>query len=150
MQFRKKLVFSMVAAICKFGIIIILPNNSWLSWCFRSVKLAVYAVHAQCMQRHASTAIRCWACGQSSPARAGVWCVFRSAFPGARPPSPPGGAGKTGGRSRDGLYAMTHSLLRLPAKHRPAQRKFNASSTRYVFRAFPIVRVNQGISYIFW
>ena len=66
------------------------------------------------------------------------------------PPSPPGGAGKTGGRSRDGLYAMTHSLLRLPAKHRPAQRKFNASSTRYVFRAFPIVRVNQGISYIFW
>lgn len=28
MQFLKKLVFSTVAAICKFGIIIILPNNS--------------------------------------------------------------------------------------------------------------------------
>lgn len=28
MQFRKKLVFSMVYAICKFGITYILPNNS--------------------------------------------------------------------------------------------------------------------------
>ena len=50
-QFRKKLVFSMVSAICKFGITYILPNNSWIFRCFRSVKLVVYSFHAQCMQR---------------------------------------------------------------------------------------------------
>lgn len=90
-SFVKKLVFSMVAAICKFGIIIILPNNSWLLWCFRSVKLVVYPVHAQCMQRHAAMPIGAWARGQSSTARASAWCVFRLTFPGVPlPPSPPG------------------------------------------------------------
>ena len=130
MQFRKKLLFSMVAAICKFGIIIILPNNSWLSWCFRSVKLAVYAVHAQCMQRHASTAIRCWACGQSSPARAGVWCVFRSAFPGARPPLPPRGCRKNGrpltGRAIRYDTQPFETSRQTSSRSTQVQRKFNA------------------------
>lgn len=67
--------------------------------------------------------------GQSSTARAGMRCVFRSAFPGV-PPSPPspGGSGKTGRLSGGSPCATTHSLLRLPAKHRPVQRKFNARS----------------------
>ena len=132
MQFRKKLVFSMVSAICKFGITYILPNNSWIFRCFRSAKLVVYAVHAQCMQCCASMAIRC---SGSRPIIHGArWCVVRVSFSVSGctpPPSPPRGTGKTGRLSGDGPCATTHSLLRLPDKHRPArrlsqvQRKFN-------------------------
>ena len=63
------------------------------------------------------------------------------------PPSPRG-AGKTGRLSGDGPCATTHSLLRLPAKHRPYRRssqvtrkllasfKFIESSSHYVFTSF--------------
>ena len=63
-------------------------------------------------------------------------------------PPPPGGAGKTGRLSGDGPCATTHSLLRLPAKHRPARcysqvtRKLLASYSQvsslshYVFTSF--------------
>ena len=76
-------------------------------------------------------------------------------------PSPPSplGAGKTGRLSGDSPCATTHSLLRLPAKHRPARcylqvtckllasyskvsslskvhRKFIESSSHYVFTSF--------------
>jgi len=127
----------MVLLFSLFGKNIILPNLQGILRCFRSAKLVVYAVHAQCMQRNAVVQLGAWARGQSSPARAGIWALFRSAFPGAPPPPlPPRGAGKTGRLSGDGPCATTHSLLRLPAKHRPdrcstqVQRKFNASSTQ--------------------
>lgn len=92
MQFRKKLVFSIVSSICKFGITYILPNNSWLLWRFRSEKLAVYAAHAQCMQYHAAVAIRCPAARAIIPgARWCVVCVSLSVSGCAPlPPSPPG------------------------------------------------------------
>lgn len=92
MQFRKKLVFSMASSICKFGITYILPNNSWFPRCFRSAKLVVYSVHAQCMQGYAAMAIRCPGRAGNHPRRAlvcGVYFVrrFRVRPP---PPSPPG------------------------------------------------------------
>lgn len=53
-------------------------------------------------------------------------------------PPPPGGSGKTGRLSGDSPCVTTHSLLRLPAKHRPTQRTGNArsvcSTTERVFR----------------
>ena len=64
------------------------------------------------------------------------------------PPPPPGGVGKTGRLSGDSPCATTHSLLRLPAKHRPARcylqvtRKLLASYSQvsslshYVFTSF--------------
>ena len=142
MQFRKKLVFSMVSSICKFGITYILPNNSWILRCFRSVKPVVYAVHAQCMQCHAAMAIRCLgSLAISHGARLCVVCVLLSVSGFTPPPLPPV-AGKTGRLSGDGPCATTHSLLRLPAKHRPARcypqvtRKLPASLSHYVFTYF--------------
>lgn len=111
-QLRKKLVLSMVLSIFKFGITYILPNNSWLLWCFRSAKLVVYAVHAQCMQRHASMAIRCPA------ARAIIhgarWCVVCVSFSVSgctpSPPSPPGVPEKRGG-SQATAHALRHTAF---------------------------------------
>lgn len=92
MQFRKKLVFSMVYAICKFGITYILPNNSWIMWRFRSVKLVVYAVHAQCMQCCSAVAIRCLA--SRAIIHGARWCVGAVLLSvsgcAPSPPSPPG------------------------------------------------------------
>lgn len=139
MQFRKKLVFSMVSSICKFGITYILPNNSWFPRCFRSAKLVVYSVHAQCMQCHASMAIRC--SGARPIIHGARWCVVCISFDvsGCAPlPPPPRGAGKAGRLSGDSPCVTTHSLLRLPAKHCPIQH-----STRYVSRVFTIVRANR-------
>ncbi len=136
MQFRKNAVFSMVTAICKFGITYILPNNSWILWCFRSVKPVFYAVHAQCMQCHASMAIR--RSGLRPIIHGARWCVGAvslSVSGCTRSPPSPRGAGKTGRLSGDGPCVTTHSLLRLPAKHRPTRRstqvrrKLDASST---------------------
>ena len=139
----------MVSAIYKFGITYILPNNSWFQRCFRSVKPVVYAVHALSMQCHAAVAIRCLAARAiSHGARWCVVCVLLSVSGCTPPPLPPGGAGKTGRLSGDGPCATTHSLLRLPAKHRPARCysqvtrkllasfKFIESSSHYVFTYF--------------
>ena len=83
------------------------------------------------------------------PRRALVYgCCFAQRFRVYPSPPPPGGGGKTGRLSGDGPCATTHSLLRLPAKHRPARcysqvtrkfqvyRKFIASSSHYVFTSF--------------
>ena len=149
MQFRKKLVFSMVLLFSLFGITYILPNNSWIQLCFRSVKLVVYAAHAHCMQCHAVVAIRCL--GSWAISHGALWCVvcvLLSVSGCTPPPLPPGGAGKTGRLSGCGPCATTHSLLRLPAKHRPARCysqvtrkllasfKFIESSSYYVFTYF--------------
>ena len=73
MQFRKKLVFSMVLRFSLFGKNIILPNLQGILRRFRSVKLVVYAVHALSMQRHAAMAIRCLASRAIS--HGARWCV---------------------------------------------------------------------------
>lgn len=123
MQFRKKLVFSMVSAICKFGITYILPNNSWFLRCFRSVMLVVYAVHAQCMQRHAVVAIRFLAARAiRHGARWYVGVVSFSVSGCAPHPPPPRGAGKTG-----------RPLSGRPIRYTP--RIFETS--RQTFAAFP-------------
>ena len=148
MQFCKKLAFSMVSAIYKFGITYILPNNSWFQRCFRSVKLVVYAVHAMSMQLHAVVAIRFLAARSIiHGARWCVVCVLLSVSGCTPPPLPPRGAGKTGRLSGDGPCATTHSLLRLPAKHRPAQR---SSQVRRKFTALRFSRISKGIPYIIW
>lgn len=121
-QFRKKLLFSMVSSICKFGITYILPNNSLILRCFRSAKLVFYSVHAQCMQRHAAMPIGAQAARAITPgARWCVVCVSFSVSGCAPSPPPPRGAGKTGRLSGDSPCVTTHSLLRLPAKHRPTR-----------------------------
>ena len=94
------------------------------------------------------------ACGQSSTARAGILVLFCSSFPGVPlPPLPPRGAGKTGRLSGDGPCATTHSLLRLPAKHRPALRSSHVHRTgnahsvcsTCVLRAFSAARSWQSV-----
>ena len=111
MQFRKKLVFSMVLLFSLFGKNIILPNLQGILRCFRSVKLVVYAVHAQCMQCHAAMAIRFLA------ARAIIhgarWCVGAVSFSvsGCTPtPLPPGVAEKRGG-SQATAHALRHTAF---------------------------------------
>lgn len=149
MQFRKKLVFSMVLRFSLFGKNIILPNLQGILRCFRSAKPVVYAVHAKRMQCHAAMAIRCLGLRAiSHGARWCVVCVLLSVSGCAPSPPPPGGAGKTGRLSGDGPCATTHSLLRLPAKHRPARCYSQvtckllasysqvSSSSHYVFTSF--------------
>ena len=128
----------MVLRILLFGKNIILPNNSWFQRCFRSVKPVFYAIHALSIQLHAVVAIRCLAARAISPGAR--WCVVRVSISVSgctpSPPSPRGG-GKTGRLSGGGPCATTHSLLRLPAKHRPdrrssqARRKFIASLSHW-------------------
>ena len=150
MQFCKKLVFSMVLRFSLFGKNIILPNLQGILRCFRSVKLVVYAVHAQCMQRNAAMAIRFLA------ARAIIhgarWCVgvvLLSVSGCTTPPLPPRGSGKTGRLSGDGPCATTHSLLRLPAKHRPARCYSQVNRKFQVYRT-TFSRLSKGIPYIIW
>ena len=127
----------MVLRFSLFGKNIILPNLQGILRCFRSAKLVVYAVHAQCMQCHAATAIRCPALRAISHGERWYMGAVSFSVSGCTPPSPPRGAGKTGRLSGDGPCATTHSLLRLPAKHRPARsssqvrRKFIASFQRH-------------------
>ena len=86
-------------------------------------------------------------------------CCFVQRFRVYASPPPPGGAGKTGRLSGDGPCATTHSLLRLPAKHRTARcysqvtRKLLASysqvsSLSKVHRT-TFSRLSKGIPYIF-
>ena len=105
-----------------FGKNIILPNLQGILRCFRSAMLVVYAVHAQSMQLHAVAAIRCLAALAIIHGARGYMGVVPFSVSGCTPPPlPPRGAGKTGRLSGDGPCATTHSLLRLPAKHRPAR-----------------------------
>lgn len=155
MQFIKKLVFSMVSAIYKFGKNIILPNLQGIFRCFRSVKPVVYAVHAQSMQRHAvgqsgfrqrgQLGVR--PRGQSATARAGVWCVFCSAFPGVPlPPSPPG--------CRKNGAALRRRPMRYDTQPFETSRQTSPCSTfiaslSQVHRT-TFSRISKGIPYIIW
>ena len=99
MQFRKKLVFSMVLLFSLFGKNIILPNLQGILRCFRSAKLVVYAVHALPMQRHAvvairfpaSFAIRCPAAWAIIHGARWYMCVVSFSVSGCTPPPPPPG-----------------------------------------------------------
>ena len=147
----------MVLRFSLFGKNIILPNLQGILRCFRSAKPVVYAVHAQCMQLHAAAAIRfpasfaircpaAWAIIHGARWYMGV--VSFSVSGCTPPPPPPRGSGKTGRLSGGSPCATTHSLLRLPAKHRPARcysqvtRKLLASYSQvsslshYVFTSF--------------
>ena len=149
MHFRKKLVFSMVLRFSLFGKNIILPNLQGILRCFRSAKPVVYAAYSLYMQLHAAMAIR--RLGLRAIIHGARWymvCVSLSVSGCTPHPLPPRGAGKTGRLSGDGPCATTHSLLRLPAKHRPARCysqvtrkllasfKFIESSSHYVFTSF--------------
>ena len=159
----------MVLRFSLFGKNIILPNLQGILRCFRSAKPVVYADHALSMQCHAVVAIRClgsWAirCPAARPIIHGArWYMGVVSFgvSGCAPPPPsPRGSGKTGRLSGDGPCATTHSLLRLPAKHRPARcysqvtRKLLASysqvsSLSQVYRT-TFSRLSKGIPYIIW
>ena len=131
----------MVSSICKFGITYILPNLQGILRCFRSAKPVVYAVHAQCMQLHAAMSIRCL--GLRAISHGARWCVgvvLLSVSGCTPPPPPPGGTGKTGRLSGDGPCATTHSLLRLPAKHRPARCYSQVTRKFQVYRKFIALR----------
>ena len=79
----------------------------------------------------------------NQPRRALVYgCCFVQRFRVYPSPPPPRGGGKTGRLSGGSPCATTHSLLRLPAKHRPTRcysqvtRKLLASLSHYVFTSF--------------
>ena len=111
MQFRKKLVFSMVLLFSLFGKNIILPNLQGILRCFRSVKPVVYAAHALSMQLHAAMAIRCLAARAiRHGARWCVVCVLLSVSGCTPPPSPPGVAEKRGG-SQAAAHALRHTAF---------------------------------------
>ena len=111
MQFRKKLVFSMVLRFSLFGKNIILPNLQCILQCFRSAKLVVYAVHALSMQRHAAMAIRCLAARAiSHGARWCVVCVSLSVS-GCTPPPPPPGVPEKRGGSQATAHALRHTAF---------------------------------------
>lgn len=161
MQFSKKLAFSMVLRFSLFGKNIILPNLQGILRCFRSAKPVVYAVHALSMQLHESMAIsRLAARAIIHGARWYMGVVSFSVSGCTPPPPPPGGAGKTGRLSGDSPCATTHSLLRLPAKHRPARcysqvtckllaSYSQVSSLSKVYRT-TFSRLFKGIPYIIW
>ena len=111
MQFRKKLVFSMVYAIYKFGITYILPNNSWLPRCFRSAKPVVYAVHALSMQRHAVVAIRFL--GSLAIIHGARWYmgVVSCSVSGCTPSPPPPGVPEKRGGSQAAAHALRHTAF---------------------------------------
>ena len=141
MQFRKKLVFSMDSSICEFGIIIILPNNSWVLWCFRSAKLVVYAVHSQCMQCHVVAAISCL--GSRAIIHGARWCVVRVSFgvSGCAPPPPsPPGCRKNGA-------ALRRQPMRYDTQPFETSRQTSPHST---FNPLRFPRLPKGIPYIFW
>ena len=101
----------MVLRFSLFGKNIILPNLQGILLCFRSVKLVVYAVHAQCMQFHAAMAIRFLAARAIS--HGARWCVGIVLFSVSGctpPPLPPGVAEKRGG-SQATAHALRHTAF---------------------------------------
>ena len=101
----------MVSAICKFGITYILPNNSWFQRCFRSVKLVVYAVHAQCMQRYVAMAIRCLAARAIIYGARWYMGVVSFSVSGCTPPPPPPGVPEKRGGSQATAHALRHTAF---------------------------------------
>ena len=111
MQFRKKLVFSMVLRLLLFGKNIILPNLQGISRCFRSAKPVVYAVHAQCMQCHASVAIRCLAARAIIPGARWYMGAVSLSVSGCTPPPPPPGVPEKRGGSQAAAQALRHTAF---------------------------------------
>ena len=131
----------MVLRFSLFGKNIILPNLQGILRCFRSAKPVVYAVHAQCMQCHAAVTIR--RLGLRAISHGARWymgVVLLSVSGRTPPPPPPRGGGKTGRLSGGGPCATTHSLLRLPAKHRPARCYSQVTRKFQVYRKFNPLR----------
>lgn len=147
----------MVSSICKFGITYILPNNSWLPRCFRSVKLVVYAVHAQCMQRYVAMPIRCL--GLRAISHGARWCVCSAplSVSGCTPPPSPRGCRKNGAalRRRPMRYdtqpfetsRQTSSRSTFIARSSYVHRTGNAHSvcSTCVLRAFSAARSWQSV-----
>ena len=111
MQFRKKLVFSMVLRFSLFGKNIILPNLQGILRCFRSAKPVFYAAHSQCMQCHAVVAIMFLAARAiSRGARWYMGVVLLSVSGCTTPPLPPGVPEKRGG-SQATAHALRHTAF---------------------------------------
>ena len=137
-QFRKKLVFSMVLRFSLFGKNIILPNLQGILQCFRSVKPVVYAVHAHCMQCHAAMAIRCL--GSRAISHGARWCVGAVLFSvsGCTPPPLPPGWRKNGAALR--RRPMRYDTQPFETSRQTSSRsKFIASSSQ-VYRKFIALR----------
>lgn len=121
----------MASSICKFGIIIILPNNSWLLWCSRSAKLVVYAVHAQCMQCYVAMAIRCLA--SRAIIHGARWCVVCVSFSvSGCVPSPPSPRG-----CRKNGAALRRQPMRYDTQPFETSRQTSSRSTRVQRTTFP-------------
>lgn len=121
----------MVCLLYKFGIIIILPNNSWLLWCFRSAKLVVYSVHAQCMQCHVAMSIGAWAARAIIPgARWCVGAVLPSVSGCTLSPPPPRGCRKNGA-------ALRRQPMRYDTQPFETSRQTSPRSTRVQRTTFP-------------
>ena len=124
----------MVSSICKFGITYILPNNSWFPRRFRSVKLVIYAVHAQCMQRHAVVAIRCL--GLRSIIHGARWCVVcvLLSVSGCTPPPLPPGCRKNGAALR--RQPMRYDTQPFETSRQTSSRSKFVASLSQVFHKF--------------
>ena len=147
MQFRKKLVFSMVLRFSLFGKNIILPNLQGILRCFRSAKPVVYAVNALSMQRYAATAIRCL----------GSWAIIHGArwymgavllsVSGCTPPPLPPGCRKNGAALR--RRPMRYDTQPFETSRQTSSRStFIESSTQVQPTTFS--RLSKGIPYIIW
>ena len=111
MQFRKKLVFSMVLRFSLFGKNIILPNLQGILRCFRSAKPVVYADHAMSMQRNAVVAIRCPAAWAISPGARWYMGVVSFSVSGCTPPPLPPGVPEKRGGSQATAHALRHTAF---------------------------------------
>ena len=111
MQFRKKLVFSMVLRFSLFGKNIILPNLQGILRCFRSAKPVVYAVHALSMQYHAAVAIRFLAAWAISHGARWYMGVVPFGVSGCAPSPPPPGVAEKRGGSQAAAHALRHTAF---------------------------------------
>ena len=135
-QFRKKLVFSMVLRFSLFGKNIILPNLQGILRCFRSAKPVVYAVHAQCMQCYVAMAIRCL--GLLAISHGARWYVGVVSFSvsGCTPPPLPPGRRKNGAALR--RQPMRYDTQPFETSRKTSSRStFIASLSHCVFHVFP-------------
>ena len=157
MQFRKKLVFSMVLRFSLFGKNIILPNLQGILRCFRSAKPVVYSFHSLSMQLHAAMAIRCLRL--RSIIHGALWCVVcvLLSVSGCTPPPLPPGWRKNGAalRRRPMRYdTQPFETSRQTSSRSQVTRKLLASysqvsSLSQVHRT-TFSRLSKGIPYIIW
>ena len=101
----------MVLRFSLFGKNIILPNLQGILRCFRSVKLVVYAVHAECMQGHAAMAIRFLAARAISHGARWYMGVVSFSVSGCTPTPPPPGVPEKRGGSQATAHALRHTAF---------------------------------------